>query len=243
MVLVTHPIGTVILGADNKTVYLISFGSKKGFATPEEYNSHGYTFGELVKASSADLILPDGGVAPFADGTLVLDTTDGKTVYIIDNGRKRGFTTAEVFNKLGYKFSQAVKGNLSKYPTDNPIGSYELPHPAGALVTIGNTIYYISATGKIPIPNMNVFNSWKWSLSKVVAGNTSDSILTTLGMIGYREGTLVKDTNGAIYIKSGGKLRPFSSMQAFNNLGYKTSNIKNMATGEINSYSIGETIF
>jgi len=234
-----HPAGTVILGPDGKTVYLISGVGRKGFATQEEYNSQGYNLSEIVTASSADLLLPDNGVVPFADGTLVLDTTDGKTIYIINNGTKRGFTSSSIFTGLGYKFSQAVKGNLSYYPSGEAIGSASERHPEGALVKIGTDTYKISPAGKQLVRNANILKSWNWSTAKAVAANSADIASTTLEAVKYRDGSLLKIPAGTLYIMSNGTLRLFSSMSSFTAFGYKSSNVINVTDAEILYYSVG----
>lgn len=236
-----HPKGTVLLGSDNRTVYVIGNGSKSGFATPEEYNSQGFAFSDIVKANASDLALPDGPVVPFADGTLVLDTKDGKTIYLIGAGSKRGFTSAEVFTGLGYKFSQAVRGNLTNYITGNPIGSASEPHPEGALIKKGSIIYKVSSGGKQLVPNTKIFNSWKWNSSRVVNANGADLALPDLGSVKFRDGTLLNN-NGAIYIVSDGNLRSFPSMSLFNLYGYKSTTVISVTSAEIAGHYIGESV-
>ncbi|MBX4191456.1 MAG: alpha/beta hydrolase [Candidatus Doudnabacteria bacterium] len=50
------------------------------------------------------------------DETLVLDATDHRTVYLIENGGKKyGFTTEKSFLGRGYKFKDVISSNLDKY--------------------------------------------------------------------------------------------------------------------------------
>ncbi len=237
-----HPNGTVILGTDNRTVYVISNGVRKGFATPEEYNSHGYNFSEIVSANSTDLSLPEGSVMPFLDGTLVLDTSDGRTIYIINSGKKRGFTSPEVFNGLGYKYSQAVKGNLSLYQTGEPIGSATAPHPEGALIKIGTGLFKITSGGKQAIKTMSIFNSWKWSMDRVMTANEADKNLPDVAILPYRDGTILKDHNSVFYIISNGVARAFPSIEVFNSLGYKMNNVNSLTETDFNNVIIGGTL-
>jgi len=238
----THPAGTVVLGKDKRTVYIIGNGEKRGFATPEEYNSHGFVFSDIVVANDFDLGLTDGAVVPFADGTLVLDASDGRTIYMIDNKTKRGFVSAEVFEQLGYTFSQAVLGKLEGYSLGTPIISSSEPHPAGAVVLDGSSHFKIFANGKKRIFSQEVLNSWHWDETRIVNANVGDKNLPEIAIMPFRDGTLIKTKNGGIYIVSNGDLRPFASMEVFNKLGYKTQNIVNISDSEFYFYKVGSVI-
>lgn len=239
---IIHPDGGVVLGKDKKTVYVISSGKKRGFATPEEYNSQGFVFSDILKATASDLQLPEGPVVPFADGTLVLDTSDGRTIYMIDNSTKRGFATADVFTGLGYAFNKAVKGNLKNYPTGAPVTSAVEPHPEGALVRDGDKVYKIFQDGKKRILSQDVLNSWHWTENKIVKANDADLKLLEIGLMPYRDGTLVKSSTGGIYVVSNGELRPFSNMKRFSQFGYKLESVINIPDEYFYQYAVGAVI-
>ena len=148
-------------------------------------------------------------IIPFADGTLVLDASDGKTIYIIDSGEKRGFTSREVFQGLGYDFSQMVKSNLSGYPEGLPVSSIAAPHPAGTLVKYETELYKIAVSGKKLIPNENVFKSWGWVATTVVEANSADLDLPNLGNVKYREGAIIEADDGTTQVVSNGRLKRF----------------------------------
>jgi hypothetical protein len=234
-----HPNGTVILGSDNRTVFVIEGGMKRGFATPEEYNSQGFVFAEIVKANVSDLALSDGSIMTFSDGTLVLDNTDGRTVYIIFNGTKRGFTSEEVFLGLNYSFAKAVRGNLNQYATGNPIGSATEPHPEGTLIKDGTSLFKIVNGGRQTVPNMKVFDSWHWKLENLLVVNDADKALPAVSEVKFRNGSLLRTSNGAIYIVTDGIIRPFTSLTLFNSLGYKTTNAILVTDSEIINYELG----
>lgn len=239
-----HPAGTILFADDWKTVYVMGNGVRRGFATPEEFQSHGFKFSEIIKGNSADYQLSEGAVMPFADGTLVLDSTDNRTVYIIDAGSKRGFTAPEVFTGLGYQFSQAVKGNVSKYPTGVPIGSSTSSHPEGALINVNNTVYKVSSGGKQVFPDQKVFDSWSYSFNRVVLANSADTALPTLTPIKFRDGTILKRNNNSdnAYLVSEGKLRPFSSGVALLNFGYDFGDSVSVTDADIAGYETGGVV-
>jgi len=49
------------------------------------------------------------------DGTLVLDLSDGRTVYMIGDGKKYGFTSEEAFLGRGFRFSDVIVEYLYNY--------------------------------------------------------------------------------------------------------------------------------
>ena len=83
--------------------------------------------------------------AKISDGTLVLDTSDGRTVYMIGNqGRKYGFTTPKVFLGQGFKFENVIRADINNYELGGIIADPSQAHPNGTLVRDGNTIWLIN---------------------------------------------------------------------------------------------------
>jgi len=180
-----HGNGTLI--ADNGTIYLVTNGQKHGFRDATEYLSYGFDFSSVQPASSADLALPNGSILKAMDGTLALDTSDGRTVYVIgNNGTKRGFVSSAVFTKLGYKFSQAVKINLADYAVGDPITTSNVAHPDGTLVISGKTIWWINAGTRHGFTSMDVFNSYGWTIQKVLKANSADMALPEASVLQLR---------------------------------------------------------
>lgn len=63
---------------------------------------------KIIRLTSAELdVYPTVDPIRFADGDLVR-STDSPTVYVVENGLKRPFDSAETFLKLGYKFSNVM---------------------------------------------------------------------------------------------------------------------------------------
>src|SRR3989344_4270291 len=52
--------------------------------------------------------LPVAFAAPHGDNCLI---NESGTVFLVNSGQKRGFTSAPVFNSHGYNFGQVVAGN------------------------------------------------------------------------------------------------------------------------------------
>lgn len=219
----THPNGTLVL--DGKTVYLIKDGKRVGFRNPEEYKSHGYSFGQAVAANAHDKAMPQAEFVEKAlEGTLVLDAQDGKTVYMVGaNNTKRGFTSAAVFKALGYSFANLLKINLSDYSAGPAITSGAQTHPDGALVLDGRTVWWILGGTKQGFESMAVFNTYGFSSAKIVKSNSADLALPQGPLVKFRDGTLVKD-GANYYLISDGKKLQFASVADLTGRGYKTAN-------------------
>ncbi len=219
-----HPDGTLVL--DGQTVYLIQDGQRLGFRDEAEYKSHGYNFDQVVSASDADKALPssDSSIVKALEGTLVLDSSDNRTVYMIGlNNTKRGFVSAEVFKALGYSFSGLPKINLSDYTVGPVISNSTDPHPEGALVLDGQTVWWVLNGTRQGFESEAVFNTYGFSFTKVVQSNAADMALSQGPLVKFRDGTLVSE-GGLYYLISDGKKLSFASASDLTGRGYKTSN-------------------
>ncbi len=112
-----HPDGTLVLSG--QTVYLIRSGERYAFRNAAEFETYGYSFSQVVPANSGDLVLPftAQNILKAKAGSVILDASDRKTVYIIgENGSKQGFTSARAFSQHGYSFAGLPVIDLSDYP-------------------------------------------------------------------------------------------------------------------------------
>lgn len=236
-----HFNGTLIL--DNGTIYLIVNGKKRGFRNPEEYFSHGYKFSQAVAATETDRSLPSDAqpVEKALDGTLVLDKTDNRTIYMIAAGKKRGFTSAEVFHSLGYKFEQAVPVDLSDYPSSDPITTAAAAHPDGALVLDKNdnrTVWWVLGGERKGFQSAEVFFTYGFAFDKIVSATDADMALAVGDLVKFRNGTLVRDGE-SYYLISDGMKKQFSSVTAMVNVGYDP---KNAISASLASYASGAVV-
>ena len=197
-------------------MYLIKDGKRIGFRNEKEYLSHGYNFSQVVPATAADKTLPSAAAVEKAmTGTLVIDASDGRTVYMIGaNGVKRGFTSIEVFRGLGYNFNGVPKIDVSDYPAGPAIGTSTEAHPDGALVINNKTIWWIVGGKRTGFESMAVFNTYGFKLADVARANTADMVLSEGSLVKFRDGTLVKDGADYYLISDGKKLKFTSSADA-----------------------------
>src|SRR3990167_6954219 len=105
-----HPAGSLVLSSG--AVWHISDDGtmRHGIDSLAKFQSHRYSFANVVPANTADLALADGGLLGWGSGVLF---NDGGTVYLVTGGVKRGFTSASVFTGRGNSFAQVVSGSLT----------------------------------------------------------------------------------------------------------------------------------
>jgi hypothetical protein len=169
----------------NGTVYYSLGGQLRGFPSPEVFYSWGNGFGGVQQANAEDVARPMGPVMVYADGTLVKGPSD-PLVYLVANGQKRGFTTGAVFTGLGYKFSNiqsAPANTFADLPTGANLNSATERHTSGVwVIDSTGTVWRMTATGRVGLPSMDVFNSWGKSFSTVVAANAADLAASNEGV-------------------------------------------------------------
>jgi hypothetical protein len=119
----------------------------------------------------------------YANGTLILD--DG-TIYVIENGFKRGFTSMEVFTGLGYKMSNVITADTSGIPAGPDITTIEIRHPVGTLVVHEGTVYMLGAMLRYPFPSQEVFLSWGYDFNDIVPANSYDLYLPVGPVVGFK---------------------------------------------------------
>ncbi len=233
-----HPDGTLIV--DNRTIYLIQNQELYGFRNRAEYFSYGYNFSQAVPANDADRLLPFGGVLKAMSGTVVLDSSDKRTVYIIGaNSIKYGFASAKIFKALGYSFAGLPVINLSDYPVGAAITSAAAAHIEGSLVLDSTgTAWWILGGQRDGFGSMAVFNTYNFASGRIVPANAADMALSLGPLVKLRDGTLVQD-GGAYYIISDGLALPFASSASLTSWGY---NLANAVSADISGYTAGPTL-
>lgn len=124
-----HPEGALIQSGND--IYLLKNSRRIGIPSMDIFNSYGFKLNNVVSCTITDLNeykfdpYNSGDIMKFRDGTLVLDTTDNRTVYVISDGKKRGITSQEALESYGYKWGNIKKGNLSNYSSGNTITLFD----------------------------------------------------------------------------------------------------------------------
>jgi hypothetical protein len=115
-----HKSGSLV--RDGNTIYLLSKKQKRGFTSLNEFLTHNYRAARIMPANSGDKLLPEGQPMRAKPGSLVLDSSDGRTIYLISKtGEKQGLVTPEALKKYKKKTTKIWSIDLSKYPVGDPI--------------------------------------------------------------------------------------------------------------------------
>jgi len=165
----------------NGTYYLIIDNIRHGITNPGLLTSYGFTFEMGRIATAQDMALPEGDLLLPSDGILA-KTAQDKTVWLISNSQRLGFTSETVFSTLGFKFSQVLvitDPELNKLPRGANLDNPQARHPDGVDINLLGTIYWVHQGQLYPYPSLEVYNSWRVpnDFSRVLPANTADQAL------------------------------------------------------------------
>lgn len=191
-----------------------------------------------------------GGIAPYT----WTGTTGNSGLTLSKDGMLSGTPrlgvhriTANVTDASGATASVQLQLNVTSQQVDQP-------HPAGSLV-LGFSSVYPSGVALVQNDNgmlklrtfgsAEVFLSHGYKWSNIVIANSGDKALFFGEPMGLASGTLVRDRSNlrSFYVVyPNNVLRPFSSFEVFNSLGYRASNAY---TTSLAGYTMGSvmTIF
>jgi SpoIID/LytB domain protein len=240
-----HPSGALIRGS-LPFRFVVQGSTRLLVPTDRVFASWNYSSAEMARASDTVVAsyLPGNPAKGFRDGTLIR-TPDG-TVFIISDGRRRGFTSASVFQGLGFDWKDIVNVSFAEarlHRLGSPVSS-TAKHPDGALMRVHGrpTVWWV-VDGKVrAVPSLRVFNSWfKWS--EVVGISRSQLLKHPKGKnLGFRDGTLIRTPDGTVWAISNRRRRGFSSAGVFVNLRYSWSNVAGVSWGEAALHERGHAI-
>ena len=188
-----HAIGSNIITPQG-TVFTISVENdvtvRRPYTSPGAFLSFGFNSWEsIVGASAEDLALPVGSFIAPQDGKIICSDrgVDRGTCYLISDGKKAGFTSAEVFRSLGFDFGRTSNGDVSFLPNTGNIDSPSQAHVPGTIISLDGVNYLVTGNGLLRVPSLEVLRSWGYSEVDVTAGNSADKGLARLGDLVSRE--------------------------------------------------------
>lgn len=155
------------------TVYLMADCRLKPFRGIAAFNSRGHKFSEITSLPSfpGNSIISDDPAVP-AEGTLVKGS-DATVYFIGKNGKRKGFTSEQVFRGLGFSFEkvdQISDSDLGTIENDDDLVDDSNEHPDGALLKCGNsgTVFKVIDNLKFAFANLEAFNSRGHSFEHVL---------------------------------------------------------------------------
>lgn len=251
-----YPDDALIRFEDRPTVYKIGTNGRTIHSVSSRvFSINGYSFDDvLVIPIEWQNSFSASGSDTYRDGTLLRG--DGqKTVYVLENGKKRPFASEAIFTDLGYKFGnvnvvpQANSGHadsIESYETGNPISATGI-HPNGTLIRSNDdqTVYLLSGGQKKPISSASIFNSYNFDFNEVVTVSGSElNGYATAANLKFNDGSLLKGTGSTVYAVNNDSADriPFASLVSFIGLGYDFGNVVSVSDAELTGYNIASEL-
>jgi hypothetical protein len=235
------PDGTLVQAKTSGKYFLIRNGEKK----PIENKAIAASMFDLSKA----LVTQDSQLSGYPDGDSIsfpnysIVRTEDKKLYLIVGEKKRLIANKKIFTKLGFVEDDVVDGtnaDLAAYIDGTDITS-EKQYPTGLLAKDpAGSVWYIEDGVKHKVPSAAFLNLYfKGKHAKSLTQKVADSYKTG-DDYRLRDGELVKsNASPAVYVAENGLLRPITSGQVFEQLGWQWRNVIPLPSKLIATYQAG----
>ncbi len=234
---ITYPDGSLLREFDESSVYYLEDGKKRKMnISGEEFEKMGFEWNEINKVFASDLDIYDNGkiIKYSPDNTLIKDIIGN--VYLAQNGKKRKFTSAQLFEHLNYKWGDIKENNEMGFYLD---GS-DMVYRDGTLIADKNgaEMYLVKDKQRREITSEKLLAVLGYQKSKVLSITEDEINHFPVGKkMVYPDDTLIRAENSpAIYLVKDGKKKTVTSAVLFEKLGYKWSGVINVGEGEANNH-------
>jgi hypothetical protein len=158
------------------------------------FNSYAYNNLRAVKiATTAERpLFNTDRIMGFREGTIVEQSigVDAGVWFAVSDRTKVRLATEEVIvNIVGCKCvgeDAPVKADISWMQESRSITAIDERHPAGMLVWYEGTVYYVSDTYLLGIPNMDTITSWGYRAREIRTAHASDMAMPVTGVLQKR---------------------------------------------------------
>lgn len=243
----------------NSGVFLVENGVKRPFTSVEALYSHKYTWENVLTVSDALMTeIPTGdplgiNVAAYA-GKLLKGSAPSSGVFLIENGTKRPFDSADALNSYGYDWSKILTVSdtvLADIPLGSPLGINTASY-GGKVIrnsSPSSGVFLVENGSKRPFSSVDALYSHKYTWANVLT--VSDLVMseiptgTPLGInIPAYAGKLLKNVSpgSGIFLIENNTKRPFESAQALNSYGYDWGKILSVSDNVLADIPLGSPI-
>ena len=240
--LINYPDGVEIkygpdkaLLSDGVKVFYIESGKKRWITSGNLLTILGFKWPQIKNAPQDLAYYLEGGAMTYPDGAL-LRAKDAETVYLVKDGQKREFVSAQSFLKLGYKWNKVLAVDpieVALYPAGD-IMSYA----DGTLVRaeILPTVFLIDKGKAKPFLSNEVFNNLKYKATQVLIVSSGELSYYSQGEpVKYPEGRLLRPKNeNTVYLISGGQAQAVDAA-TFKKNKYKWSQVLIVSQEDFNN--------
>ena len=172
--------------APGSGIYLVDTSTRRPFDSADAFYSYGYDWSKVVTVS--DVVFTDIPVgAPLGinltsyNGKLVRSSAAGSGIYLVENGVKRAFDSADAMYSHRYSWTGVITVSnavMNSLPTGSTIG-INIAAYTGKLIKSsapGSGIYLVDTSTRRPFDSADAFYSYGYDWSKVVT--VSDLVLS-----------------------------------------------------------------
>lgn len=158
---------------DGGKVYITEKGKKRWITSGGLFNISGYRWSKVAKIGQSEILsYLEGEPVLYPDKTLIREK-DSQTVYLIKEGKKYAFASAQSFEQMGYKWSKVIIGEnneLSVY-----VSGGMAKHADGVLLRASDSPnVYLVRNGGLEAIDGPTFKKRKYSWSKVIVISPAD---------------------------------------------------------------------
>ncbi|MBI5466787.1 MAG: hypothetical protein HY975_01050 [Candidatus Kerfeldbacteria bacterium] len=218
-----YPNGTVLRTKSSSSIYLISNGLKRRFASMSAFLSR-YSLNQVITVSADQLAQYDNGqTISFANYSLVSPQTGG--VYLLVDDVKRPIKSKQAFLAAGFQNDEVIKvkwSDLQSYIDGEPITPDNI-YPSGILMQNKKTgaVFFVKDKIKHGIMSSAIYKS-RFGIQKPIRVQPATLATYTDGaMIGFKDGDLVQSKSGGpLYFISNGNRLPIASWAAAQAYGF-----------------------
>ncbi|MEA1936615.1 MAG: N-acetylmuramoyl-L-alanine amidase [Patescibacteria group bacterium] len=235
--IITYPDGSLLKEFDELDVYYLENGKKRKMnINSGEFEKMGFEWGEINKVFSSDLDIYDNGktIKYSPDNTLIKDATGN--VYLAQNGKKRKFTSPQLFEHLNYKWKDIKENNETGFY----LNGSDMVYRDGTLIANGNSaeMYLIKDKQRREITSEKLLAVLGYQKSKVLSITEDEINHFPVGKkMVYPDDTLISAENSpAIYLVKNGKKKTITSAVLFEELGYEWSDVISISEDEANNH-------
>lgn len=240
------PDGSLVQVQGKPAVYYIQNGKKRLIASRSVLASR-FNPSAILQISQNELDAYDEGVIiKFANYSLI-SSKETKRMYLIDGDQKRYIISPKVFRAIGFNPEEVVKASeadLSNYQEGDNIDMTSA-YPTGTLFQDKKNggIWYVKDNIKHAIVAKEILKA-RFGDRKAVKVSTAELDKYPKGdPITFNEGQLVViKGKPEIYVVSNGLRRHIKSLETFNALGFKLSNVIKTSEKAVNILPLGEPI-
>lgn len=235
---IIYPDGSLLQEFNVAKVYYLENGQKRSMEmTGEEFIKMGFKTSEIKKVFASDLkIYKAGKIIKYApDGKILKDKVGN--VFLMENGKKRKFTSVQLFEYLNYKWKNVEEDVLLSFYLQGPDNVY----PNGTLLKREDRpdVYLIENMQKKRIFSNNLMKVLGYKAEKVLSVTRDEFNHFPEGeMLKYPDNTLLKAENfPSIYLIKDGQRKEFTSLFLFEKSGYQWQDVIITTKEEVKKYS------